>query len=542
MYQEFFHFKQEPFSIAPDPRFLFMSRQHKEALAHLLYGIQSSGAFMVLSGEVGSGKTTVCRCFLNQVPDELDIAFILNPKLNANELLASICDELGIAYPENSGTKVLVDGLNRFLLANHAKGRNTLVIIEEAQNLSEDVLEQLRLLTNLETDEKKLLQIILLAQPEFLDILKQDNMKQLAQRITARFHLSPLNESECEHYIQHRLNVAGSHYDPFPRAIKKQIFRYSQGVPRLINLLADRCLLGAYANNKQHVDKGILKQAMSELNDISPKQNRIKHFRTVLAITVITLLISTTVILFLSTEPWTPDTDKKSSLTEPFRLELGNKLANDSEPALQGLNIRSSYASASEQLINLWGLSTDRGYFIQNNQDLCDFAQVYQLLCYTDKANLGLLLKLGRPVILKLTTDGENFNFAVLLGTSGNKLLLQLADGPRALSYQSLEKLWLGDFITLVRVPSAWRGQVLNTGDQSEFAFWLNQMLEQLDDQSSGQNSENPYTYTLEDMKIVKRLQNEAGIYADGKVGLQTIMYLNSLTQNKVPVLQGSFK
>ncbi len=295
MYQSFFKFRQAPFSIAPDPRFLFMSDKHKEALAHLLYGVQSSGAFIVLSGEVGSGKTTVCRCFLEQVPDNLDLAFILNPKLSEQELLASICDEFGLTYPKDASTKVLVDCLNTFLLANHAKNRNALVIIEEAQNLSDDVLEQLRLLTNLETNEKKLLQIVLLAQPEFLDTLKQYHLRQLSQRITARFHLLPLNAKEVEQYIAHRLSVAGALYDPFPQTVKRKIFKYSAGVPRLINLLCDRSLLGAYAQNQPYVSMKILKQARQE----TAHKNTHNINKSTLTAALATMLIVVLCILLL---------------------------------------------------------------------------------------------------------------------------------------------------------------------------------------------------------------------------------------------------
>ncbi|MBD3647414.1 MAG: AAA family ATPase, partial [Pseudomonadales bacterium] len=203
MYDQYFGLKESPFSIAPNPRYLYMSERHREALAHLLYGIRTDGGFILLTGEVGTGKTTVCRCLLEQLPDNVDTAFVLNPKLTADELLATICDDLGIDYPDNVTIKGLVDRLNDFLLSSLEADRRTVLIIDEAQNLSADVLEQLRLLTNLETNQRKLLQIILLGQPELLELLSQPELRQLSQRITARFHLDALNREEVAEYIEH---------------------------------------------------------------------------------------------------------------------------------------------------------------------------------------------------------------------------------------------------------------------------------------------------------------------------------------------------
>ena len=212
MYKEYFGLKELPFSIAPDPRYLYMSNQHREALAHLIYGINTQGGFVLLTGEVGTGKTTVCRCLLDQMPENIDVAFILNPKMTAEELLASICDELRIQYPQGSNSiKIFVDHINIYLLDAHTKGRKTVLIIEEAQNLNTDVLEQIRLLTNLETNQEKLLQIIMLGQPELREKLSRPELRQLSQRITARYHLGSLSRQEISEYVSHRLSVAGVH-------------------------------------------------------------------------------------------------------------------------------------------------------------------------------------------------------------------------------------------------------------------------------------------------------------------------------------------
>lgn len=265
MYQDFFGLHEKPFSIAPDPRYLYMTEQHREALAHLLFGVGDEGGFILLTGEVGTGKTTICRSLLDRLPENTDVAFIVNPRLSVNELLQSICDDLSISYPNNSTIKDLVDGLNQFLLNAYASGRNTILIIDEAQNLANEVLEQLRLLTNLETNEKKLLQLILLGQPELNDKLEQKNLRQLAQRVTARFHLMPLNESETIAYIQHRLHVAGYRGELFSKSAFKCVHTQSAGVPRLVNVICDRAMLGAYAQGQLLIEFPMVLEACKEV-------------------------------------------------------------------------------------------------------------------------------------------------------------------------------------------------------------------------------------------------------------------------------------
>ncbi len=267
MYAKFFGLSQDPFSIAPDPRYLFMSERHREALAHLLYGLGGGGGFVLLSGEIGTGKTTVCRCFLEQIPADCNVAYIFNPKLSVPELLRSICDEFHIELPADAVTaKDFIDPLNAFLLASHAAGKNNVLIIDEAQNLSADVLEQLRLLTNLETSERKLLQIVLIGQPELRRMLARPELEQLAQRVIARFHLDALSIEETRHYVAHRLAVAGlAGASPFDNKALERVHRLSRGVPRRINLLCGRALLGAYASGKASVNRATVNKAAVEV-------------------------------------------------------------------------------------------------------------------------------------------------------------------------------------------------------------------------------------------------------------------------------------
>jgi len=276
MYNEYFGFKEAPFSIAPDPRYLYMTAQHRDALAHLVYGLNSNGGCILLTGEVGTGKTTICRCLLEQIPDKTNIALVLNPKISALELLETICDELNIQYPDNNNSiKVLTDCINRFLIEHNAKNERTVLIIDEAQNLDSTVLEQLRLLTNLETEKRKLLQIIILGQPELLDILSKTDMRQLAQRITARYHLKPLSREEIKAYLNHRLAIAGQNIQIFPEQTITQLYKLSSGIPRLINIICDRALLGCYVENSIRVEKNILKKAANEVSgELKKLQNK----------------------------------------------------------------------------------------------------------------------------------------------------------------------------------------------------------------------------------------------------------------------------
>lgn len=276
MYNNYFGLKELPFSIAPDPHYLYLSEKHREALAHLIYGMGDQGGFVVLTGEVGTGKTTICRTVLEQLPDNANIAFIINPRQSVNQLLQSIFSELKIPYREGMTSKDMIDRLNGYLLGAHAEGKNTILIIDEAQNLSVDILEQLRLLTNLETSEKKLLQLIFLGQPELNDILARNDMRQLAQRVTARYHLSPLSKQETETYISHRLAVADCHSPLFERSAIKKIYKYTLGVPRLINILCDRCLLGVFSEGGQTVSGRVVKKASAEV--IMPPKKMLKKW------------------------------------------------------------------------------------------------------------------------------------------------------------------------------------------------------------------------------------------------------------------------
>jgi len=265
MYQQYFGLSALPFSISPDPRYLYLAPQHREALASLLYGIGCDGGFVLLTGEIGTGKTTVCRCLLEQLPPGTEVAFILNPKYGIAELLEAVCDELKIGCPRNGRLKDYIDALNAHLLERHGNGVHCVLIIDEAQNLDDQALEQIRLLTNLETSREKLLQIVLIGQPELLDKLARPQLRQLDQRITARYHLHALSPGEVRDYVAHRLAVSGCEAALFSPAALRALHRLSGGVPRMINILCDRALLGAYVERRRQVDRGVLRRAAAEV-------------------------------------------------------------------------------------------------------------------------------------------------------------------------------------------------------------------------------------------------------------------------------------
>src|SRR5260370_364128 len=254
MYASYFGLAERPFSLAPDPRYFYLSDAHREALAHLLYGIGEGGSFVLLTGEVGTGKTTVCRALLEQVPPDVDVAMIFNPRLTSVELLAAVCDEFRVSYPaRTTSLNVLVDALSQALLEAHGRRHRTVLIIDEAQNLAPEVIEEIRLLTNLETTREKLLQVILIGQPELAELLARPELRQLAQRVTARYHLRPLTAEETRAYVQHRMEVAGQQRSIFAARALRAAHRIARGVPRLLNTICDRPLLAPYPTRHTRV-------------------------------------------------------------------------------------------------------------------------------------------------------------------------------------------------------------------------------------------------------------------------------------------------
>ncbi len=532
MYREYFGLKELPFSIAPDTRYLYMSDRHREALAHLIYGINSEGGFILLTGEVGTGKTTVCRCLLEQIPESSDIAFVLNPKLTAEELLATVCDELGIHYPEgNTSIKVFVDHINAYLLDAHARGHKTVLVIEEAQNLSTDVLEQVRLLTNLETNQRKLLQIIMIGQPELKDKLSRPELRQLAQRITARYHLCPLSRKEVAAYINHRLVVAGARNKLFPNLTIGKLYRLSSGIPRLINLLCDRALLGAYVQGQDRVDKATIAKAAREVFGKPDVQGQYrKLFRWVLASLVFIGCAAALAAIYYHYQTQllaiiTPEPVQQTIVTEPA-IERPRLLPLD-RPSDK--LIYRSKEMAYQSLLEQWGI-----IYKPNKGSACKQAEAHGLRCLDAQGSLSSLLHLNRPAVLKLYDDQGREFYATLTALRGQTATFVVGTETRVVDVNDIVPRWLGDYTLLWRPPTKYEGYII-LGSQGQEVQWLDKQLALIQGRTTQHRKNVVYDDVL--VRQVKKFQLAEGLVPDGIVGPLTVIHLNSAVGSGEPVL-----
>jgi len=544
MYAPFFGLQHEPFSIAPDPRYLFMSERHREALAHLLYGLGGGGGFVLLTGEVGTGKTTVCRCFLEQMPADCNVAYIFNPKLTVAELLRSICDEFGVAHapavPGAETVKDCLDPLNAFLLQAHAAGRNNVLIIDEAQNLSADVLEQLRLLTNLETNERKLLQIVLIGQPELRTLLAQPSLEQLAQRVIARFHLDALSEAETQHYIAHRMAVAGLAGPlPFERRALRRIHAIARGVPRRINLLCDRALLGAYAGGVRTVDARTVDRAAREVFGGAAAAGPAGAPRRwalagggVLAAAALAGAVGwaagragpaappAVAVPAAPATPVSPATPATAAADAPF--DLGGALA--ALPRDEG--------EAWRVLARSWGVALEGS---EAAADPCVQALPQQgLQCFrSSRISLGVVRQLDRPGILALYGEDGRPVQALLTGLEGPHATLAIGGQPRRVALAELARWWRGDFATLWRLPPGSAG----TADAAlrQAGDWFDAQLATVEPALPAEAADKPAT--LRKARLY-RFQLAQGLTPDGRSGPLTFMLLNRAVGVDEPRLQ----
>ena len=444
MYTSFFGLNEKPFAITPDPRYLFMSERHGEALAHLVYGVTESGGFMQLTGEVGTGKTTLVRTLLqNKLPTNADVAVVLNPRLSVIEFLETICEELGILAPENRGSvKALVDSLNQQLLKAHAEGRRVILVVDEAQNLSRDVLEQVRLLTNLETSKQKLLQIILIGQPELRDLLAREDLRQLAQRITGRYHLEPLSRDETAQYIEHRLRVAGALGEVFDSSAKREVFRLTQGVPRLINVICDRALLGAYSKETRRVNRRLVRRAAAEIKGIPYASPLLRLVTPVIGgVAIAVIVASLWPLVGERSDPATRTPARTVAASEVAAAPVSAtqpepaaepQVAEEPEPETEPEAEREPDATLDEQLLlageltklgpafevlfSLWGLE-----FSDPITSGCDMAQGAGYACLMQRGSWSSLRQLDRPAILTLTDSRGKKHYVVLEALQGDR-------------------------------------------------------------------------------------------------------------------------
>ncbi|UVW29828.1 AAA family ATPase [Massilia sp. H6] len=520
MYNHYFQLKGAPFSIAPDPRYLFMSERHREALAHLLYGIGSGGGFVLLTGEIGAGKTTVCRCFMEQLPENCRLAYIFNPRLSVEELLLSVCDELRIALPPAAtplSLKGYVDAINRYLLASHAQGLNNVLVIDEAQNLSAEVLEQLRLLTNLETSERKLLQIILIGQPELRTMLARPDLEQLAQRVIARYHLGPLSEPETGAYVGHRLAVAGASGMPFPPALTPTIHALSHGVPRRINLLCDRALLGAYVENRPQVTRQILAKAATEVFAGEPLARRLRLPR--LAGGVLAALA----VASVAAAAWQilPERATIPVVAAPAAARVG--AAVPPFPPVQA-----DEQEALRELALLWGQQLE-------GAASCEAAQRLGLRCHQGRGGLYELRQLDRPAVVTLH-DGPRTGYAVLAALDAQGVVLGAGARRERIDLATFVSRFGGEFTTLWRMPRGFREQ-LSEGDRGADVDWLAAQLAR--DQAAPAPAAGR-AFDADMRQWLQRFQAAHNLKADGVAGPRTTMRLNQVSGVPEPRLLGA--
>jgi general secretion pathway protein A len=461
MYLEHFGLKEPPFSITPDPRFVFLSERHRDALAHLLFGIGTGGGggFVQLTGEVGTGKTTLCRLLLEQVPANTRVALVLNPRQTPVELLETICEELHVDLGDGSGKsargslKALVDALNRYLLDAYAQGLRVVLIIDEAQDLSIEALEQVRLLTNLETDTQKLLQIILLGQPELRTLLAREDLRQLAQRITARFHLTPLDAVETERYLRHRHAIAGGLHLPFSKSAIKRLHAHSGGVPRLINVIAERSLLAGYARDATRLDARMVDLAAREA--LPPTAHRRMRMLPLAAVALLVLAIAGWMIV----RPQRPDPSvAKPGVAAAHSTAPAASRPRADTPQLDAGNLARRVAASDpaapgawRALLSAWRLPTDDADIAIANH--CAATLATDVYCLRGRGTLDALAAIGRPVLLRLHAGGHD-TWALLIGIDALRARLRLDDGVADVPRVALQGLWNGEYVGVWRTSS----------------------------------------------------------------------------------------
>jgi general secretion pathway protein A len=591
LYCAYFRLEETPFSISPDPRFVYLSERHKEALGHLLYGLGEGGGFVQLTGEVGTGKTTICRTLLCQLPDNVDVGLIFNPKLSVPELLQSICEELRVELPDDiTSTKVFVDRLYHHLLDAHAAGRRTILIIDEAQNLSSEVLEQIRLLTNLETDDHKLLQVFLIGQPELRTVLARNDLRQLAQRITARYHLEPLNRAETSEYIEHRLSVAGCRYKVFSDGARRKVFKLTGGVPRLINALCDRALLGAFSVGSERIDSKIIARANRELQGVSGEwpMVRTRFVAIAAALGCMSLLVMLAFYSgLLSLIPFAgaarsmtmssvesgvapPESDSKSTVMPesitapevraanttalPERLpesgggELGSTSSLPASsalpsprPELEAPATRTLHEiidaaasdngpAASQRLLALWGIGQP-----VSDEELCQRAIDEGLACLNSAGSWSKLRGFDLPALLSLrSTSGETIQ-ALLVELAGQGATLYVGDQRRHFRLHEVDRHWTGDFVVLWKPP--FEGvTIIGPSHPGKGRQWLRETFSRLDGIESDARGDPPIKGDLS--ARLRDFQRRRGLQADGIAGPETLIHLTSLgNDSKFPTL-----
>lgn len=532
MYLRYFGLNEAPFSITPDPAFVFLSPRHRDALAHLLYGVGQggSGGFVQLTGEVGTGKTTLCRCLLEQIPDGTHIALLLNPLVSPRELLAAISEELGIDVSKTiDSTRLLVDGLNRYLLAAHERGERVVVVIDEAQNLSPEALEQVRLLTNLETSKEKLLQIVLLGQPELRELLQRRTLRQLAQRITARYHLSPLGPKDTHLYIRHRMQVAGAQRNPFRRGAMNALYQRSQGIPRLINIIADRSLIAAFAKERMDVTAAMVHEAA---NEVQLGERQVKRVRWPLVVGA-AAAVAVAVLAVATFNDYRFPADPGNIGKGEAAMELAGEPELKAEIIPEDVPVSQVEVEEPEQPAEL-----DEAWLQEHQQQVwrglaemwnqpgaafaiqaaCNGDNSLGYACLRDQGSWSKISRLGLPVVLVL--QGETPSYLLLHGIDSDRLLIGTLQQMKTISRESVESDWLGGYLVVWPQAAEWPAYI-GRGDTGPAVATVMEMSTRVDVPYHGE-----HVFDAAFELWLKAFQVRNGLQADGIIGRNTLLHL----------------
>ena len=571
VYQDFFGFSEKPFDLTPDPKYLYLSPKHKEVLAHLVYGLQENNGFLKIIGEVGTGKTMICRSFLRELRTDFNIAYIFNPAINELELLQTINSELGLPGKSKSKKK-LIDLLNAFLLEERAKGHRVVVIIDEAQDLEPKVMEQLRLLSNLETDTEKLIQIVLIGQPELEKVLAKDGLRQLRQRITIQWELLPLNLEETRGYIQHRLNVAlGKGKVRFSRQAVETVFRYSRGIPRMINVISDRTLLIAYTEGTKKISPQIVKIAVKDIGSLVPLESWADKFWKLVIPSAIAAGIGFFALNFFAL----PEFDNKPQgkdiaaliKEDPIDLSSPGELINysaasatvapssnfpevvpqpvalveaasksipsngmlsisDSEKLvtyLSSLTLMESKLEAVKWIFEAWNIAPEN---LQDKEDLEILIEDYQLLQYEMNGTMKRLQSLNYPALLEIELpNAQGTKYLALSSIKGDTGVFGSVDKIE-MPLSIINSIWTRKAIVLWKdfenLPESF-----DLGFKGKEAVWLQKNLRLL---GYFQGREAPL-YGPKTIRAVRRLQRNNNIKDDGKFQVDSKMLVYNLLQ-----------
>lgn len=540
MYQDFFGITEAPFSIVPSARFLYLSDRHREALTHMLSGLSDGGGFGLLTGEVGTGKTTVLRAMISRLSQQTQVAVILNPALSAHDLLSAICDELGVIYKDDASFKQLTDSLYRHLMTNHANGRQTLLLVDEAQHLMPDVLEQLRLLTNLETDSRKLLKVVLIGQPELQQLLQQERLRQLAQRITSRYHLLPLTEVEVSEYVHYRLGAVDCLYPVFDSTSIKYIAKQTQGVPRLINLVCDKAMQLACQAGTHKVSKAMAAQACDDILSWQVPAQRAAQVRSLRHRSWLpwvggALLCSS---LFIAAWHWWTTSSKQGALPPVVAAQppssahttQGEEPVSLNKPVTRlakAIEANRQVRMSMQNLYRLWGFDTAL------NQASCATSTRIHLACFKGKSTLSQLGLINRPVVVTLADGAQKPFYAVIYAITQDRIELLLGNERISVSPQWLEARWNGQFSLLWRPPLGDKTSI-RFGQRGARVAWLDQQLNDF----LGEEAPRKGYFDQAMLDKLRRFQRSQDLNADGIAGPMTLMVLDSAMNLPGPTLQ----